>query len=499
MALAVSFAVTFPGTDTSAADVISHNIYTAADLANIAADASGSYYLMNDLDLSEVGEWTPISEFSGVLDGQGYSITGVRERENYSAGLFRTVTGTIRNLHVDVDFYAYLYNASNPRAGGIATYLNGGTLENCCVTGGITFLSGDRVHAGSLAGECMNATIINCYSTAHLGANGSYYDRSDVCGIGYNESNSKFENCYFAGSWQSYGYSLFHGISSGGSETSCHYGTDFQMKLQSTYVGWDFEDVWTIDPDINDGYPYLRCEKNPNRTRFTITFHPNGGEVSPLTKTLTKDDTTYGELPTPTRDGYTFKGWYTATEYGTRIKDITKFEQKRNQTLYAVWSPTPTVEKYTVTFEANGGSVSPESITVEVGGVYGALPVPVRDGLVFLGWFTEPGGGTRITAETKVNLTANQTLYAHWAQEATVIHAVSRDGNTVTADIVCSDTGAAIFCGAYDNGGKMIAALSVPVTDETSYRFQLDGQQFDYVKVFIFDSAFRPLCDGKRS
>lgn len=34
--------------------------------------------------------------------------------------------------------------------------------------------------------------------------------------------------------------------------------TSAQMKQQSTFVGWDFETIWSIDPGINEGYPYLR-------------------------------------------------------------------------------------------------------------------------------------------------------------------------------------------------------------------------------------------------
>ena len=42
---------------------------------------------------------------------------------------------------------------------------------------------------------------------------------------------------------------------------------------------------------------------------YTLTFDPNGGSVSTTSKTITYDDT-YGDLPTPTRTGYTFIGWY---------------------------------------------------------------------------------------------------------------------------------------------------------------------------------------------
>ena len=77
-------------------------------------------------------------------------------------------------------------------------------------------------------------------------------------------------------------------------------------------------------------------------------------------------------------------------------------------------TPTPTPETYTVTFDANGGSVSTASKTVTKGSTYGTLPTPTRSGYTFDGWFTSASGGTQITSSTTVNLTANQTLYAHW-------------------------------------------------------------------------------------
>jgi uncharacterized repeat protein (TIGR02543 family) len=69
---------------------------------------------------------------------------------------------------------------------------------------------------------------------------------------------------------------------------------------------------------------------------------------------------------------------------------------------------------YTVTFNANGGSVSPATRTVTSGAAVGTLPAPTRSGYTFAGWFTAASGGTQISASTKV--TANVTYYAHWTQ-----------------------------------------------------------------------------------
>ena len=67
----------------------------------------------------------------------------------------------------------------------------------------------------------------------------------------------------------------------------------------------------------------------------------------------------------------------------------------------------------TVTFDANGGTVTPASKAVEPGEAIGELPVPTRAGYEFIAWLT--AGGTVVTAETVVN--ESLTLYADWEKK----------------------------------------------------------------------------------
>lgn len=69
---------------------------------------------------------------------------------------------------------------------------------------------------------------------------------------------------------------------------------------------------------------------------------------------------------------------------------------------------------YTITFDANGGSNTPASMKISYGSKYGTLGTVTREEYTFLGWYTAKKGGTKITADTVYNGTANQTLYAHW-------------------------------------------------------------------------------------
>lgn len=76
--------------------------------------------------------------------------------------------------------------------------------------------------------------------------------------------------------------------------------------------------------------------------------------------------------------------------------------------------PTP-LPTYTVTFDPNGGSVSPGSLITGTDGKLdsaAAAPVPSRTGYTFLGWFSGLTGGAK--ADLTAVFTANTTFYAHW-------------------------------------------------------------------------------------
>ncbi len=67
-----------------------------------------------------------------------------------------------------------------------------------------------------------------------------------------------------------------------------------------------------------------------------------------------------------------------------------------------------------VSFDPNGGTVAESSRVVPCGQVIGTLPVPKRDFHTFVGWFTEPDGGTQVLADSTNATATSLTLYAHW-------------------------------------------------------------------------------------
>ena len=148
---------------------------------------------------------------------------------------------------------------------------------------------------------------------------------------------------------------------------------------------------------------------------YTISFNANGGSTPKLSSKVKKSKSvttgkTFGTLPSTSRTGYTFAGWYTDPVAGSKITASTKMSLAKSTTLYAHW----TAKKYQVKFNAQLGSVPVSSMTVSYGQLYGDLPIPTRDGYQFLGWFTKASGGTQITGDMTAKITATQTLYAQW-------------------------------------------------------------------------------------
>lgn len=178
---------------------------------------------------------------------------------------------------------------------------------------------------------------------------------------------------------------------------------------------------------------------------YTVSFNTNGGSsISSITSTksfngwnnsspgtFSGTTYTYGEgsgyitanyknnsvnLPKPTKSGYTFGGWYTASSGGTKVNNT--YTPTENITLYAHWS----ANSYRLSFDANGcGTLGVSYVTATVGKTYGdaddgdGLPsIALTTGKKFDGWYTSSSGGNKITNSTTVTASSdNGTLYAH--------------------------------------------------------------------------------------
>ena len=180
---------------------------------------------------------------------------------------------------------------------------------------------------------------------------------------------------------------------------------------------------------------------SPGRA-YTVTFNANGGNVSidsttasytfggwyketsytneiqsTTIVTTANSHTIYAKwtggtisLPTPTRAGHTFDGWYTSASGGTNVTTSTKIESE--QTIYAHW----TINKWTVAYNANGGSGAPSSQTKTYGvDLTLSSTKPTRTEYVFKGWATSSTGSATYQPGGTYSANAGVTLYAVWA------------------------------------------------------------------------------------
>ena len=263
--------------------------------------------------------------------------------------------------------------------------------------------------------------------------------------------------------------------------TAANGGTKITDSTKATanttvYAHWK-ANAYTVSYNVNGGTGSIASQTKTHNTNltlttakptgksFTVTYNANGGTVSSSSKTVSQSFTNWntaangsgtaynagatysanasvtlyaqyanpsiGSLPTPTRSGYAFDGWYTAANGGTKITDSTKVTA--NTTVYAHWKANaytvsynvnggtgsiasqtkthdtnltltttkPTGKSFTVTYNANGGTVSSSSKTVSQS---------------FTNWNTAANGsGTAYNAGATYSANASVTLYAQYA------------------------------------------------------------------------------------
>lgn len=177
-------------------------IYDIADLYFIRNNLSANYILMNDIDLTDdladggdwnegIG-WTPLGitstgcdEFTGVFDGNNYTLTGLRidvstvqtsySEDYYYSGLFGINSGRIINLSfenvdvcISIEHHDYASTTSFYSQSGAVCGLNNGEITNCHVNGSFTYnYNGPGGYSGGICAE-NKGTISFCSSSGEM-------------------------------------------------------------------------------------------------------------------------------------------------------------------------------------------------------------------------------------------------------------------------------------------------------------------------------------------
>ena len=169
---------------------------------------------------------------------------------------------------------------------------------------------------------------------------------------------------------------------------------------------------------------------------YTVTYNANGGSGAPSAQTKTHGVDLTLSSTKPTRTGYYFKNWNTASNgSGTNYASGAKYTQNYSLTLYAQWTP----HTYTVTYKANGGSGEPAAQTKTYGvDLTLSSAKPSRTGYTFKNWNTNSGGsGTTYASGGKYTANASVTLYAQWTP---ITYTIIFNGNGYTSGSTASMT-----------------------------------------------------------
>ena len=153
------------------------------------------------------------------------------------------------------------------------------------------------------------------------------------------------------------------------------------------------------------------------------------GSASRTTSAIRYGSTGDPILPLPTRTGYTLNGLYTAASGGTKVVNADgnkandgtyskngAWQLNSDVPVYAQWTP----YKYTVSFNANGGSGTTASVTATYGSALPSITNGMsRTGYTFAGFYDAATGGTQYYSASNAAVkawdkAASTTLYAHW-------------------------------------------------------------------------------------
>ena len=197
-------------------------------------------------------------------------------------------------------------------------------------------------------------------------------------------------------------------------------GTQYYTADGTSARAWDKADDATL---------YAHWSEVPV---FTVTLDKQGGTGGSDGVTATYDDA-MPAATMPTRTGYTFAGYYDAISGGIQYytaagTSARTWDKDAAATLYARW----TANTYTVTFDKQGGTGGPASVTATYDAAMPSAAMPTRSGYTFAGYYDAISGGAQYYTAAGASARAwnkddDATLYARWTA---ITHTVSYDTTT---------------------------------------------------------------------
>lgn len=317
-----------------------------------------------------------------------------------------------------------------------------GAFSNCPELTTVTFPEGITVLEENMLSNCQKLTTVSlpaslteikanvlndCGKLVEITFSGTEEEWEDITGI-ETFINSLGENVEIPFEDESETQTVFELTlnANGGkfdSEETKTVSTTAQGKLpenmpEPTKVGYFFKGWYTLTEEGDLITANTKFDKDTELfaqwvegVPYTISFDAGDDVTDPASMESGIYGLLVGTLPTPSKNGFEFLGWYTAAEDGTLIESTTKFEQ--DTTIYAQWKE---IIEYTITFNPGEGTVVTESLTTGAGGkIVGDIPTPELDGYTFLGWFTEETDEEEsVQIYDTTSFSGNTTVYAKW-------------------------------------------------------------------------------------
>ena len=247
---------------------------TSKDLGTFTGVFDGNNHTIDVGFITNKGKIRNVNfENSSVLSDYNYGeiencrVIVTNNEKSYDNIVCYQNSGTIRAVDVNVKNGNLEYSSGG---GGVARY-NYGTIEKCSFVSENTYFESTYPYAGIAYQN--NGVITKCCSklysanferviTQYKTYTASFY------GISYDNSYGTIEDCYVRLACIN---SVYSGLSA--SYKNCYYVINntsgsvngvskslLAITMKATYAGWDFDRIWAINPEVNDGYPYFQWE-----------------------------------------------------------------------------------------------------------------------------------------------------------------------------------------------------------------------------------------------
>lgn len=202
------------------------------------------------------------------------------------------------------------------------------------------------------------------------------------------------------------------------------YGFNIYIGTSGTY----YRDFYNMETSVSGANSVFTVDS------YTVSFNANGGggSMAMISNTVGNYELPNNTFVAPTNKR--FKGWSdTSDGSGTIYNPGSTYYVNKDTILYAIWEDDPASLKYTISFNANGGTGTMSNDDV----IAGNYKIPSCTfnppvGKKFKEWAKDSVSGTKYNVDSDYGVSADTTFYAIWED---ITHTVTFNGNGGTGSM----------------------------------------------------------------